>query len=364
MARGVPAARDGRNGDGSDPVTLTYGVVTPVRDERSNLPRLAAALAHQIAPPARWIIVDTASTDDTVAVATSLVRTAPWISVMESSGARAADRGWPVVNAIHEGVAAMGSTEPDVVVKLDADVAFEPDFFARLMSAFAEDERLAIAGGTCFEYTDGCWRERPVSAAHHVWGAARAYRWSCLTDVFPLEMRMGWDGVDELKAELAGWRTRTIDAPFLHFRPEGQRDGARWRSWLNEGDVAYFMGYRPSAVLVRTLHRLPDDTHASALLAGYVRAALERRQVCASTEARALLREKQRLRHLPSRLREARGQSSVSRELDLPPEGFLTPDADEDGRDRELEEEHEHDLREGQGIEEVHAEGERREGGS
>jgi biofilm PGA synthesis N-glycosyltransferase PgaC len=343
-------------------VSLIYGVVTPVRDERDNLPRLASALTRQTTRPVRWVVVDTASTDDTVEVAATLARAHPWISVLESSGASSADRGWPVVKAIHEGVAAMALYAPDVVVKLDADVSFEPDYFARVLRAFGEDERLAIVGGTCFEYADGRWLERPVSAPHHVWGAARAYRWASLDDVFPLEERMGWDGVDELKAELAGWQTRTIDAPFLHFRPEGERDGARWRPWLNEGDVAHFMGYRPSAVLVRTMHRLRNDPHAVALVAGYVRAALARQPVCASDEARHLLREKQRLRHLPSRLKEARAGAAVSRELRLPAEGFVAPDADHDGGDRELEEEHEHDLREGQHVEEVHPQSERREG--
>ena len=248
-------------------------------------------------------------------------------------------------------------------MKLDADVSFEPDYFARVLDAFGDDDRLAIVGGTCFEYAHDRWLERPVSAPHHVWGAARAYRWACLDEVFPLEERMGWDGVDELKAELGGWRTRTIDAPFLHFRPEGERDGARWRPWLNEGDVAHFMGYRPSAMLVRTLHRLRHDPHAVALVAGYVRAALTRQPVCGSAEARRLLREKQRLRHLPSRLREAQARIAVSRELRLPAEGFgfLSAYADQDGSDRKLEEEHEHDLREGERVEEVHPENERRE---
>ena len=342
-------------------MSLTYCVVTPVRDERENLSRLASALARQTTPPLRWVIVDTASTDDTVEVAATLALAHAWISVVQTGGAGSADRGWPVVNAIHEGVRAVASLEPGVVVSFDADVSVEPDYFARVLRALEADERLAIVGGTCFEYADGVWLERPVSAPHHVWGAARAYRWACLADVFPLEMRMGWDGVDELKAELAGWRTRTIGAPFLHFRPEGQRDGARWRPWLNEGDVAHFMGYRPSAVLLRTIHRLRNDPHALALLAGYMRGKLGRRPVCASVEARRLLREQQRLRHLPSRLREARSRVAVARRLHLPAEGFLASDADEDRSNRELKEEHEHDLGEGERVEEVHPDCERRD---
>ena len=63
----------------------------------------------------------------------------------------------------------------------------------------------------------------------------------------PLEERMGWDGIDELRAELRGWRTRALrDLPFRHHRPEGARDGARRSAYAAQGRAAHYMGYRPS----------------------------------------------------------------------------------------------------------------------
>ena len=61
---------------------------------------------------------------------------------------------------------------PDVVVNLDADVSFEPDFFERLLDAFAADPTLGIASGTCYELEGGDWRERHVTGST-VWGATR-----------------------------------------------------------------------------------------------------------------------------------------------------------------------------------------------
>ena len=76
---------------------------------------------------------------------------------------------------------------------------------------------LGIAGGTCYEQdTAGEWR--PTFATRdHVRGATRAYRAACFEHVTPLEQRMGWDGIDELKAQVAGWKTRSL--PDLPFRP-------------------------------------------------------------------------------------------------------------------------------------------------
>ena len=62
-----------------------------------------------------------------------------------------------------------------VIVKLDADVSFADDYFERLLSAFAADERLGIASGTAYELEEEEWRQR-FSTGNAVWGAARAYR--------------------------------------------------------------------------------------------------------------------------------------------------------------------------------------------
>ena len=45
--------------------TLSYALVSAVRDEENNLSRLAACIAEQTVKPLEWIIVDTGSTDGT-----------------------------------------------------------------------------------------------------------------------------------------------------------------------------------------------------------------------------------------------------------------------------------------------------------
>ena len=284
---------------------LSYAVVTPVRNEAENLERLGESVAAQTVLPDAWIIVDNGSNDDTPTVARELVRRYAWIRVatLETSGAMA--RGAPVVRAFHSGLELAGS--PDVVVKIDADVSFERNFFARLLGEFEADSRLGIAGGVCLERVDGRWVQQHVSRSH-VRGATRGYRFSCLTEILPLEERMGWDGVDELKAAVRGWGVRSIsDLPFYHHRSLAQRESA-WHAWSKQGEMAHFMGYRLSYLVLRAFFRSRHDRRATAMVWGYLQAWASGSSVQRDADARRYLREQQRLRHLRKRLREATGR--------------------------------------------------------
>jgi glycosyltransferase involved in cell wall biosynthesis len=294
------------------PNALSYALVTPARNEAANLRRLAESVVGQTARPTAWIIVDDGSTDETVEVVTGLARHHDWISVMQSPTAAADDPltagrtlGRDVV-AFAAGVEAL-EAPPDVVVKLDADVSFAGDFFARLLEEFSSDPRLGIASGVCYELEDGEWRPRHVTRSH-VRGATRAYRWPCYEDVAPLVERLGWDGIDEIKAAVRGWRTGSISGlPFYHHRSMGERDGSR-RSWATQGETAHFLGYRFSYIVLRTLHHVRSDRTALAMLTGYARSAAGRAPVYDDPAVRAHLRREQGLRRLPMRMREALGR--------------------------------------------------------
>ncbi len=287
---------------------LRYAVITPAQNEASNIARLAGSLADQTVLPLRWTVVDTGSTDDTVEVVRSLAREHPFVRLVEAPEAEGSQRGAPIVRGFHHGVAALDATA-DVIVKVDADISFEPDHFDRLLAAFAADETLGIASGTAQELEGGAWRTR-YNTGSSVWGAARAYRRACLDEVLPLEESMGWDGIDELKAQLAGWRTRTlVELPFRHHRPEGARDGSRRQAWAARGRAAHYMGYRSWYLLLRTLHHAGSEPAALAMLAGYAAALLRRRPVCPDATVRAQLRRQQSIRSLRARRRDALGAS-------------------------------------------------------
>lgn len=292
--------------------SLAYAAVTPARDEAANLRRVAGCLIDQTLPPSAWIIVDDHSSDETPDVARDLARSLPWATAIPPRAATGKPerielgrRSGRDVVAFIVGLAAIETT-PDVVVKLDCDLSFGPRYFERLIAEFAADARLGIASGCAYEYENGAWRRRHATGSR-VRGASRAYRWSCLEDVLPLEERLGWDLIDELKARRRGWTTRSlVDLPFRHHRPVGARDGA-WSAWTAQGELAHYCGYRVSYLLLRTLHRSRMEPAALGLLWGFAASALRRESRHPDAALRASLRDEQRLRHLPRRAREAVG---------------------------------------------------------
>ena len=290
---------------------LSYSVVTPARNEAANLRRLAGSMQAQTRPPRQWLIVDNGSTDETGEAGEEIASELDFAAVLSVPADNSAIRGKPIVVAFQAGLDAL---EPgaDVLVKLDADVSFEPDFFDRLIAAFEVDSQLGIAGGTCYEQDEhGEWRPT-YTTRDHVRGATRAYRAACLAQVLPLEQRMGWDGIDELKAQVKGWKTRTIaDLPFLHHRVLGARERA-WAKWVGQGDMAHFMGYRFEYLLARAAYRSVREPTAIGMVWGYVGAVASRRPQQQDPDVRRLLRSQQSFSSLPRRVREALGRADAA----------------------------------------------------
>jgi hypothetical protein len=256
------------------------------------------------------VIVDDGSRDGTAEAAAALARSVPWISVAHTGrgSGRVADgrREGRALRSFREGVETL-PRPVDVVVKLDADVTVPEHYFAELMEAFRADDRVGMASGTRCELKGGRWR--PV----HLTGTAvqaqvRAYRWDCWHGLLPLEERMGWDGIDEARAILSGWRTHVVDGlEFRHHRVMGRRDGSRIRGRAAEGTAAHFMGYRPSYLVLRALWQARREPAALAMIWGYAAAVAGRRSRCQDAAARAYVRDQQAARRLGARLREVRG---------------------------------------------------------
>jgi poly-beta-1,6-N-acetyl-D-glucosamine synthase len=294
---------------------LSYALVTPARNEAENLRRLGACVRAQTVQPLEWLIVDDGSTDDTDVVAAELGREAR-VRVLTPQPSREAAlqdgrRAGRDMVAFKTGLAAL-SRRPDVVLKLDADVSFDSDYFERLLRAFEDDPRLGIAGGTCYEQDGvGRWRAYRVTGGH-IRGATRAYRWACLEDVSPLEERIGWEAVEEARAALKGWHTETVEAlRFYHHRRLGARDGA-WRAWVAQGHLAHHLGYRLPFTLLKILYRMRREPAAVAMIWGWIEAERRGDARHPDSDVRSYIRSQQLVRRIPSRIGEAFSLSRLS----------------------------------------------------
>jgi len=238
------------------PPTPRYIVITPVRNEENNFPQTVASFLNQTIRPVRWIIVDDGSTDRTATVADEAAAAHDWIRVLHRPDRGFRQPGTGVVQAFNEGLALVGDEPWDYLVKFDGDLAFEPDFYARCFAEFDRDPTLGIGGGLiCRAEAGGLVGEALNDPAFHVRGATKIYRRACWQQIGGLFKAPGWDTLDELKANMLGWTTRTFPDIKIHqLKDTGSADG-NWRNWVKNGLANYITGYHPLFMAAKCFKR-------------------------------------------------------------------------------------------------------------
>jgi glycosyltransferase involved in cell wall biosynthesis len=274
-----------------------YVVVTPARDEARYLPAMIDAMQRQTIAPAQWVIVDDGSTDATGAIADAAARACPWLRVVHRVDRGTRQAGVGVMQAFHAGFDALDARDWDYIVKLDADLVFPSDYFARCFDEFASNPRLGIGGGVCWAPSRSGKYVEERTPRFHVRGTTKIYRRACWDDIGGLVRMTGWEIVDEAKANRLGWQTSSFPHIVVrHERPSGDAAG-QWRDWVKQGRASYIAGYDPLFLLARAVARLartPGPTSAAGLVAGYVGAGLQREPRFDDTATVRYLREQQR----------------------------------------------------------------------
>ena len=240
------------------PDAARYIIISPVRNEGAHLPGTIESVASQTIRPVQWILVDDGSTDETPRILKEASAKYPWITVVTRADRGARKPGGGVIEAFYEGYAKIAHGNWDFIVKLDGDVSFAPDYFERCFAEFSADSKLGIGGGTVCNLKDG--RHVPESTldpVFHVRGATKIYRRQCWDQLGELIRAPGWDTLDELKANMLNWTTRTFSGiEILHHRPAGSKDGA-WTNWVKNGMANYIVGYHPVFMVLKALSRMP-----------------------------------------------------------------------------------------------------------
>lgn len=257
---------------------IPYVVITPVRNERANVPRTIASFEAQTLLPARWVIVDDGSTDGTSELVDAAAARHPWITAVHRADRGFRQPGTGVVEAFNEGLARVAGEPFEYMVKFDADLDFAPDYFERCFEKFAENPRLGIGGGAiCRREAEGLVVESHADPAFHVRGATKIYRRACWDQLGGLVKAPGWDTIDELKASMLGWETTTFQDLKIHqLKDTGSADG-NWRNWVKNGLANYNSGYHPlfmAAKCGRRLFRRPYGLGGCALAWGFVKGCL------------------------------------------------------------------------------------------
>ena len=271
---------------------VAYVVISPVRNEAQHLERTIQSVLEQTVRPVRWLLVNDGSTDETPAIIERYAAQYSWIvpvhrsyvervgsvGVQESKGKRGKRaREAKEIEAFYAGFAKLGDSDWEYLVKLDGDLSFEPDYFKKCFAEFENDPRLGIGGGTICHLVNGLL-EAELTPKFHVRGATKIYRRGCWEQIGGVLRGAGWDTLDEVKANMLGWSTRTFaHLKVAHHRATGSANGA-WQNAVKNGVWSYIAGYHPLYMLARCARSTMEKPYffcAIGLLYGYVRGYLQ-----------------------------------------------------------------------------------------
>lgn len=271
---------------------VRYVVISPVRNEAEHLERTIQSVTQQTVRALRWLIVNDGSTDETSAIIERYALKHPWIIPVQRSGVdrvsspgmqetkgsrgkRARDA--KEIEAFYAGYEKLVDSDWEYLVKLDGDLSFEPDYFEKCFAEFEADPKLGIGGGTICHLVNG-QLEAELTPKFHVRGATKIYRRACWEQIGGVICGASWDTLDEVKANMLGWSTRTF--PHLkvaHLRVTGAANGA-WQNAVKNGVWSSIAGYHPLYMLARCGRQAMEKPYllgSAGLLYGYIKAYIQ-----------------------------------------------------------------------------------------
>ncbi|MEL6544081.1 MAG: glycosyltransferase family A protein [Myxococcota bacterium] len=273
---------------------MNHLIITPAHNEEAHLPGLIASMVAQDARPERWLIVNDRSEDRTRALVLEAAQTHPWISLLDYDGDATRALGSKVARIVLWALE-RAPQDWDYFSKLDADIVLPPDYYSEIFRRFSADSNLAIASGVCATVV-GDSREIERVPRDHTRGAIKTYARHAWDSFGGFPPAHGWDGIDGLRAQRAGFRTEHFpELVTEHHRPTGAARGAL-RGRFVTGTFAHFLGYHPLFMAARSVRRMVDPPRVSggvALFAGYLWAKARRDPVFDEPETVAFLRKKQ-----------------------------------------------------------------------
>jgi len=281
---------------------LRYVLITPARNEESFLGATIRSVIAQRHRPCRWVIVSDGSTDRTDDIVRAAILDHAWIHLIRMPEHRDRDFAAKVAcfRAAYETVRDL---DFDLIGNLDADITFDPDYFAFLISRFEENPRLGVAGTPFREGT--MQYDYRFTSAQHVSGAVQLFRRECYVAIggyVPIRGG-GVDLVAVTMARIHGWQTRSFtEKHCVHHRKMGTADTTALGSQFRMGQKDYRLGWHPLWELFRSAYQMcrrPYIIGGLILFAGYIYGALKHSDRPVSPEFVAFVRAEQinRLRY-------------------------------------------------------------------
>ncbi len=258
-------------------------MISPARNEAEYISDTIDSVLAQTKLPARWLIIDDGSTDDTAKIVKAYSSKHKFIELHSRPDRGRRALGGGVVEVFNYGLELVADDPVEFVCKLDVDLILPPKYFEILLQKMAADERLGSVSGKPY-FRSGVSGELKserigddVSA-----GMTKLYRRAFLDDIGGLVKGLIWDGIDCYRGRMLGWRSKSIEEPdlrFIHLRPMGSSDKGIMTGRKRLGEGYWFLGASPMFVLASAAYRVghkPAVLGSVGTLYGYARAWLKR----------------------------------------------------------------------------------------
>lgn len=276
-----------------------YLLISPCRDEAQYMRETLDSVVGQSVRPAKWIIVDDGSTDETPRILAEYAAKYDWIDIItrRDRGRRAVGPG--VIEAFYAAYDAVDVDAFDYLCKLDLDLRLPPRYFETLMARMAADPRIATCSGKAYVEKDGALLNEGHGDDMSL-GMTKFYRVSRFKQIGGFVRAVMWDGIDCHRCRMHGWIACSWDDPnlrFVHLRPMGSSQQSIYVGRMRHGYGQYFMGtglvFMTASAVSRILQE-PVLIGSLATLWGWIKAALTRQPRYADPEFRKFLRAYQR----------------------------------------------------------------------
>jgi biofilm PGA synthesis N-glycosyltransferase PgaC len=278
---------------------MSYLLISPCRDEAAHMRETLDSVVRQSLRPARWVIVDDGSTDETPRILAEYARRHDWIEIVTLGDRGRRSVGPGVIEAFYAGYRTIDPDDYQYLCKLDLDLRLPPRYFEILCARMTADPRIATCSGKAYVEERG----RLVSERHGddtSLGMTKFYRVPCFKAIGGFERAVMWDGIDCHRCRMKGWIACSWDEPglrFVHLRPMGSSQSSIYAGRMRHGFGQYFMGTGLAYMTASAIRRLGEKPYvvgALAMLWGWIRSALAQAPRYEDAEFRRFLRRYQR----------------------------------------------------------------------
>ena len=291
----------------------SYVLITPARNEARLIEQTILAVVAQTVRPLKWVIVSDGSTDATDTIVARYAQQHSWIQLVRTPVGAPRDFAGKV-RAFNAGLAALSDLRFEVMGSLDADITFDAGYFEFILTKFAHDPSLGVAGTPFREGTQQY--DYRYTNIEHVSGACQLFRRQCFEDIGGYQPLKGGgiDWVAVTTARMRGWRTRTfVERVCEHHRPMGSAQSSQCAARFRMGKKDHALGGHPLWELLRSAYQMkaaPYVVGGLCLLGGYTWAWMSGAAKSVSPELMAFHRQEQMVR-LRALLNKARLQHPV-----------------------------------------------------